>query len=96
MLLIVSSALSALALAYVIYQLSFNPEKEAERHRAAAKELWLIRERYLALLTDFAELSDEVIRRRRDELTADLKWLPVRPRYDIEGLQGGAGGPQAK
>jgi hypothetical protein len=72
-LLIVSSGLSALALAYVIYQLSFNPEQEAERHRAAAKELWLIRERYLALLTDFAELADEAIRRRRDELTADLK-----------------------
>jgi len=52
-----SSILAMLTLAFVIFQLSFNPEENAEKHRQVAKELWFIRERYVCLLTDIKNQS---------------------------------------
>ncbi|WP_282698341.1 SLATT domain-containing protein [Streptomyces sp. CC208A] len=73
LLLYISSGASALALAFTIFQLSFTPEKVAEQHRAAAKELWYIRELYLHLLTDIQTDPQSVdIPRRRDELLEKL------------------------
>ena len=71
----VSSILVALTLAFVIFQLSFNPEQQAEKHRQAAKELWFIRERYVNLLTDIKSgyLSESTIATRRDELLDELR-----------------------
>ncbi|MFD6309771.1 SLATT domain-containing protein [Streptomyces nigra] len=72
-LLYISSGASALALAFTVFQLSFTPEKVAEQHRAAAKELWYIRELYLHLLTDIqADPQSVDIPRRRDELLEKL------------------------
>ncbi len=51
-LLYATSALAAVTLGFLIFQLSFNPDAEAERHRAVAKELWYVREKYVHLLTD--------------------------------------------
>lgn len=69
-----SAALSALTLAFVVFQLSFDPAKEAERHRTTAKELWLVREQYINLLADIAANSDAVdIPKLRDELTDQLQ-----------------------
>ncbi|MGK2957884.1 MAG: hypothetical protein ACSLFB_05690 [Acidimicrobiales bacterium] len=48
----VASGLSALALAFVIFQFSFDPAGEGDKHRIAAKELWYLREQYCNLLTD--------------------------------------------
>lgn len=71
---ITSAILSALALAFVIFQFSFNPESEADRHRMAAKELWYIREKYVNLLSDLSsEISLAEATKRRDELTDELK-----------------------
>src|SRR6266446_7402265 len=73
-LLYVGSILSTLALAFVIFQLSFDPAKEAERHRATAKALWYVREQYAHLLTDIkADPSAVNISQRRDELVEELK-----------------------
>jgi len=75
-LLYVSSALAAVTLGFLIFQLSFSPEKEAERHRAAAKELWYVREKYIHLLTDIKSAPDRVdVPRRRDELVEELKFI---------------------
>ncbi|MFE7548047.1 SLATT domain-containing protein [Streptomyces gardneri] len=75
-LLYISSAASALALAFTIFQLSFTPEKVAEQHRAAAKELWYVRELYLHLLTDIHTAPEAVdIPRRRDELLEKLNHI---------------------
>lgn len=69
-----STALSALTLAFVVFQLSFDPAKEAERHRTTAKELWLVREQYINLLADIAADPSTVdIAKRRDELTDQLQ-----------------------
>ena len=37
-------------------------------HKKAADNLWLIREEYFSLLTDFNSLDIEIIRKRRDDL----------------------------
>ena len=46
----------------------------AQKHRQAAADLWLIRERYLSLLTDLRARSEslESIRSRRDALLKEL------------------------
>lgn len=73
-LLYVATLLSACTLVFVACQLTFDPAKEAERHRAAAKELWYIREHYKNLLADLRTNPNCVdIPRRRDELMRDLK-----------------------
>lgn len=73
---IVSSTLAALTVAYMVYQIHFSPEKDAERHRQTANELWYIRERYIALLADLHDgMSASDAMARRDELADDLKLI---------------------
>lgn len=75
-LLYASSGLAAATLAFIIFQLSFDPEKEAESHRKAAKDLWYLRELYVNLLTDIrAGLDVTEATRRRDALTVQLRDL---------------------
>lgn len=75
-LLYVGSILSTLALAFVIFQLSFDPAKDAERHRAAAKSLWYVREQYINLLTDIkVDTASIDIPKRRDGLVEELKTI---------------------
>lgn len=78
-LLYVSSILSTLVLAFVIFQLSFDPASEADRHRSTAQALWYVRERYIHLLADVkADPTGVDIKQRRDELTDELKKI-----YDL-------------
>lgn len=72
-----STILSIAALAFVVYQLSFNPEQQSERHRQTAKELWVVREKYVSLLADIKNsvLSPEETRKQRDRLTEELKLI---------------------
>lgn len=73
---IVSSALAALTIAYMVYQINFNPERDAERHRQTANELWHIRERYVALLSDLRDgMTTSDAAEQRDELAQDLKLI---------------------
>lgn len=71
-----SLVLATLSAAYAVFQLSFDPHKKAENHRAAAKQLLVIRNQYVHLMADILEgiLTPDQIRARRDELekeTAD-------------------------
>ncbi len=65
---------SALALGLAIYRLSFNPEREIIEHRKTANKLWRLREEFASLIGDLKDraLPDEELRRRRDDLTAQL------------------------
>ncbi|MFE9941639.1 SLATT domain-containing protein [Streptomyces hirsutus] len=74
-LLYVSAAVSAAAFAFTVFQLSFNPEKSAEQHRATAKELWYIRERYINLLADITSGNITDIQARRDQLIEELRFI---------------------
>ena len=71
----ISAFLSALTLAFIIFQLSFDPNETVEKHRQSAKELWYIREKYINLMADIINerLSEEAISSRRDQLIEELK-----------------------
>lgn len=72
-----SAILSTLTLAVVIFQLSFNPEENATRHRQTAKELWFVRESYVNLLVDVKNktIDEKEIVKRRDDLINQLKFI---------------------
>jgi hypothetical protein len=73
-LLYVSAAFSAATLAFVIFQLSFDPEASSISHGQTAQALWYLRERYSNLLTDIElGLSIEDAVSRRDELTGEVQ-----------------------
>lgn len=71
-----SLVLSTLSAGYAVFQLSFDPNKKAGGHRAAAKQFLVIRNQYVHLMADIVEgiMTPDEIRTRRDELekeTAD-------------------------
>jgi len=73
----VSALFSTFTLAFIIFQLSFNPETKAEKHRQLAKELWYIREKYVNLMADIinGRISDDTIITRRNEIIEELKLI---------------------
>lgn len=48
----ISAVISTFLLAFSIFQISFNPEREAELHKRTALKLWKIREEYINLMID--------------------------------------------
>jgi hypothetical protein len=73
-LLYIGTLLSACTLVFVIFQLTFDPAKGAELQRAAAKQLWYIREKVRNLIVDLrVDPASTDISRRRDELIGELK-----------------------
>ena len=71
---IVASLISAILLGLTIYMKDYNLAELAQKHKQAANNIWLIREKYLSLITDIAigEKSLEIIQQERDALMDDL------------------------
>lgn len=65
---IISGLLAFLLLAINLYFKEFDVLQEINDHRNASDELWLIKEKYLSLLTDFPYLTDKEIMLERDNL----------------------------
>ncbi|WP_317912481.1 SLATT domain-containing protein [Carnobacterium maltaromaticum] len=62
MLTIIAGFFSAILLALNLFFKNFELDEESKQHGMAADKLWLIREKYVALLTDFGTLSiDEIV-----------------------------------
>lgn len=59
---------STALLALNLFFKDFNLLEEIKQHRIAANDLWMVREDYISLLTDFPVLSDEEIMEKRDIL----------------------------
>ena len=61
------------------YTKDYDLSELAQKHRQAAADLWLIREKYLALITDLrvGEESLDRITARRDEILEDLYAVPA-------------------
>lgn len=61
-------------LALNTYTKDYDLGEIAQRHRQAGSDLWIIREKYLSLLTDLriGDLTIELIRERREELLENL------------------------
>ena len=66
--------LSTILLVLNAYTKNYDLGELAQKHKQAANDIWLIRERYLSLLTDLAmkEKPIEKIKERRDELLESL------------------------
>jgi hypothetical protein len=66
--------LSTILLVLNAYTKNYDLGELAQKHKQAANDIWLIRERYLSLLTDLAmkEKPVEKIKEDRDELLASL------------------------
>ena len=71
---LVSVLVSTLLLALNMYTKDHDLGEIAQKHRQAAADLWLIRERYLSLITDLriGESSIEALQEGRDELLVSL------------------------
>ena len=71
---VVSAIASVLLLALHAYTKDFDFAALAQKHRRAASDLWLIRERYLSLLTDLRTEGQDVerVRAERDKLLEEL------------------------
>jgi hypothetical protein len=72
---IATAVLAVLALACLLLHVTFDPERSAQAHATCAAQLWHIREQYRALLSDLSDGAIDVDagRRRRDELTTELR-----------------------
>lgn len=70
----ISVIMSTILLAINSYTKDYDLGEIAQKHRHAGSELWIIREKYLSLLTDLCvgDTSLADIRSRRDELLLDL------------------------
>lgn len=65
---VLASIISTSLLAINLFFKDFDLKEEIDSHQIAADELWVIREQYISLLTDFSILSDKEIMEKRDEL----------------------------
>lgn len=70
----VSVILSFIALFVRLLQLIFSPRSKKESHKATAKQLWSIKEKYINLIADLLSnsISQEQIIQKRDNLTNEL------------------------
>lgn len=70
----ISAGLSAILLALNAYTKDYDLGEIAQKHRQAGSDLWLIREKYLSLLTDIrvGDVVLELIQTRRDALLNEL------------------------
>lgn len=68
------AAVSTVLLGLTAYLKDYNLGEVAQKHKQAARDVWLIREQYLSLLTDIADnvLSADHVRKERDRLLAEL------------------------
>ncbi|KUF41572.1 hypothetical protein AS359_01875 [Comamonas kerstersii] len=70
----ISAVLSASLLALNAYTKDYDLGEIAQKHRQAGSDLWIIREKYLSLLTDIrvGDVALDLIRTKRDALLDEL------------------------
>ena len=71
---IIASLVSAILLCLNLYQKNYNLVETAQKHKQAANNLWLVREKYQSLITDLAigNKTLEIIQEKRDVLMEEL------------------------
>jgi len=71
----IGGVFSILLLVINLFYGNFNIAHDMGLHKKASDELWVIREKYVSLLTDYNSLSEAEIQKQRDELicaTSDI------------------------
>lgn len=69
---IISAILTTLMVILTTYLKSSCLDEKIYSHRHTANQLWILREKYISLLTDFDDLANDIILERRDKYTAEL------------------------
>ena len=74
---LLAAVLSGIALAMFAVYIAINLEARINAHRWCASRLWLMREKYRALLSEMRDgmLSPEEVRERRDRLFSEMQAL---------------------
>ncbi len=75
----IGGAASAITLGLNLYMKDNNIEEAMLNHKAAADELWDVREKFASLIADIDDLSIEEIRNNRDQIVA--KWGEINKKY---------------
>jgi len=79
---------STILLALNLFVKDFNLLEVIKKHKNVANDLWMIREDYLSLLTDFSILTEEEIMKKRDELQLRvLKIYKTAPETDKKSYE---------
>ncbi len=65
---VIGGIFSTILLAINLFFKDFNLTEEIKQHQVASDNLWLIREEYISLLTDFCILTEAEIITKRDDL----------------------------
>ena len=98
---IAAAVLAVTALFVVLIQLTFELDASARAHAASSAQLWALRERYRALLSDLHDgvltVTEARVRRDKllDELRAVYEMTPVIALEEPPGEPANAAGPVA-
>lgn len=65
---IIAGLAAAVSLGLNLYTKDFKPHLDAQEHKSAADELWLVREQYISLITDLNVLDNAEIIKRREAI----------------------------
>lgn len=76
---IISVIFTTIDLVLSTYSKAAKLDDDVIAHKDSANKLWLLREKYISLLTDFDYLSNAEIRKYRDKYTLELSYI-----YDNE------------
>lgn len=72
---IAAAVLAFLSFFASTYLKDIDPGAAAAEHRQAAVKIWDIRETYLSLLSDFADITNQEVRERRNRLQAEYRGI---------------------
>lgn len=67
----IGAVFSAISLAITLVTKEYNVDGKIISHQKSADDLWVIREKYLSLLTDIGQISNDEICKRRDCLVEE-------------------------
>lgn len=71
----IGAVFSTLSLAITLFTKEYNVDEKIISHQKSADDLWLIREKYLSLLTDIGQISNGEICKRRDGLVEESSMI---------------------
>lgn len=72
---IISVIFTTIDLILSTYSKAANLDDDVIAHQDSAHKLWLLREKYISLLTDFDSLSNAEIRKCRDKYTLEVSYI---------------------
>lgn len=67
----IGAVFSTLSLAITLSSKEYNVDEKIISHQKSADDLWVVREKYISLLTDIGQISTDEICKRRDELVEE-------------------------